>query len=607
MRGAQRSLVPNLGLRAVAHPHGHGDLRGVAHEPQVARVVGGARLAGNGLVHVGLGLGAGTEGHDALEDVGHGSRHLGRDGLGAHRLVLVERVAVAVEDLGDAGGVVVHAAGGQGAVGRGHLKHAAAGGTQGERVVGVVGQVGRDAHGIAGIDDVLHANLVDDLGIYRVAGEIGGLAQADVAIALVLEVCDGPIAYENAVVAVRQHGGVHAGLDGCSERERLERRAGLTACHRGEVELVDVVVAAAHHGEDVAGVGVDAHQGALELVVCVLQHAPHGVLSGRLILGRDGGLDGEAALEDDVGGELRGERRLHVVHEVRVGVGARLLRGRVVEHEVARDGVVVFLLGDVALVEQVGKHDVAALDGAFGVCERVVVGGRLGQARQRGRLGDGEVRAGLAEVRLRRGLDAVAARSIVDGVEVHHEDVVFGVHLLELCGDVGLAHLARQRLLELLVGEHRVAHELLGDGGGAFRAAGQLGHDGAQDALDVDAVVLVEALVLGVHRGPQHVLGALLLRDGGAVLHVELRDDVAVGVEHLRGLGEQVGVGVRVVGQVLEPRHRQRVGGRYRGGNACDDKHQGDDGYVFADAWLGGLARGAVACGHAWCPFDVHM
>ena len=471
----------------------------------------------------------------------------------------------------------------------------------------MVGQVGRDAHGVGGVDDALNTNLIDDLGVHRVTGEIGRLAQADVAVALELEVVYLPIAHHDAGIAVCQYRGVHAGLDGRSEREGLERRAGLASRHRGEVELVDVVVAAAHHGEDVAGVGVDAHQGALKLVVGVLQHAPYGVLGRLLILGRDSGLDGKAALEDDVGGELRGERRLHVVHEVRVGVGARLLRGRVVEHEVACDGVVVFLLGDVALVEQVGEYDVAALDGAFGVCKRVVVGGRLGKACQRGCLGDGEVCAGLTEVRLRRGLDAVAACSIVDGVEVHHEDVVFGIHLLELRGDVGLAYLARQRLLKLLVGEHRVAHELLGDGGGAFRAAGQLGHDGAQDALDVDAVVLVEALVLGVHRCPQHVLGALLLRDGGAVLHVELRDDVAVGVEHLRGLGEQVGVGVRVVGQVLEPRHRQRVGGRYRGGDACDDKHQGDDGYVFADAWLGGLARGAVACGHAWCPFDVHM
>ena len=425
MRGAKRPLIPNLGLGAVAHPHGHGDLRRVAHEPQVAGLVGGARLAGHRLVHAGLSLGCGAVGHDALEYVRHCSGHLGGDCLRVGRRVGVQGVAVAVEDLGDAGGVVVDAAGGEGAVGRGHLKRADAGGAQRQRVVGVVAQVGGDAHGVGRVDDALHTDLVDDLGVHGVARDVGRLAQADGAVALVLEVRDLPVAHGDVVAAVGQHRGVHTCLDGRRQGEHLERGAGLASCHRGEVELVGVVVAPADHRQDVAGGGVDAHERRLKPVVGVLQHALNGVLGGILVLGADGGLDGEAALEDEVGGELLAELGLHVVDEVGVGIGARLLGGGVVEHELAGHGLVVLLLGDVALVEHMGQDHVTALHGAVGVREGVVVGGRLGKACQGGGLGDGEFGAGLAEVGLGGGLDAVAARSVVDGVEIHHEYLVF--------------------------------------------------------------------------------------------------------------------------------------------------------------------------------------
>ena len=78
----------------------------------------------------------------------------------------------------------------------------------------------------------------------------------------------------------------------------------------------------------------------------------------------------------------------------------------------------------------------------------------------------------------------------VDSVEVHHEDLFFGVDLLHLDGDVCLADLTLERVVKLLVGEDRVAHELLGDGGSALVAAGELHHHGAHDAVEVDAVVL---------------------------------------------------------------------------------------------------------------------
>ena len=143
--------------------------------------------------------------------------------------------------------------------------------------------------------------------------------------------------------------------------------------------------------------------------------------------------------------------------------------------------------------------------------------------------------------------------AIVNGVEVHHEDLVFGVHVLHLDGDIGLAHLTLDGRVELLLLQDGVAHQLLGDGRGSFVAAGKGCHRGTRDAQEVDAAVLVETLVLDVDRALQDVRGDLVLGDGLAVLGIEAGDLVAVAVNNLGRLADQIGVGVGVVGQVGQP------------------------------------------------------
>ncbi len=85
---------------------------------------------------------------------------------------------------------------------------------------------------------------------------------------------------------------------------------------------------------------------------------------------------------------------------------------------------------------------VAALGGGLHIDDGVVIAGRLGQARERGRLVQGELARVLIEIGDARGLDAVGALAVVDGVEIHHQDLIFGVGLLHLDGDIGLADLA---------------------------------------------------------------------------------------------------------------------------------------------------------------------
>ena len=146
-----------------------------------------------------------------------------------------------------------------------------------------------------------------------------------------------------------------------------------------------------------------------------------------------------------------------------------------------------------------------------------------------------------------------------------------GVLLLHLHGDVGLAHLALEGVVELLVGEHCVAHELLVDGGGALGTADKRHKRRAGDALGVDAVVLVEADVLGVDGAREHVGRDLGELNVAPVLGHELRDDVALGVVDRGGLRHHVGVWRVEVGKVLEPPLHDGADGKGKG----DD----DEGY----------------------------
>ncbi len=143
--------------------------------------------------------------------------------------------------------------------------------------------------------------------------------------------------------------------------------------------------------------------------------------------------------------------------------------------------------------------------------------------------------------------------AVVDGVEVHVEDLVFGEDLLHLDGDPSLANLTLDGVVELLLRQDGVAHELLSDGRGALGAAGELAQHGTTDADDVHAVVLVEALVLNLNGALKHVIRDLVDGHALAVLNVERGDLVAVGVENRCGLRGQIGVGVRVIGQVRKP------------------------------------------------------
>ena len=220
-----------------------------------------------------------------------------------------------------------------------------------------------------------------------------------------------------------------------------------------------------------------------------------------------------------------------------------------VDVELAGHERVGALLRDVPLVGHELQHLVALLQGHLLVGRRRVGGGELGQRREQRRLLEAESRGVLVEVRARRRLDAVRAGAVVHGVEVGAEDPVLAPPVFELPGEHGLAELA---LVGALVADVGVLDVLLGDGRAALdHAAGaQVLHHGARDAEVVDAVVLVEALVLHGHRGLLHDLGDLVARHEHAVLAA-----VELGDEDLAGAVVDGGVdGQRVSLQVVERR-----------------------------------------------------
>ncbi len=182
-----------------------------------------------------------------------------------------------------------------------------------------------------------------------------------------------------------------------------------------------------------------------------------------------------------------------------------------------------------------------------GAVGRVEGGRRVQDRREHRALLDGEVLGVLVEVRLRRGLDAVGAAAEVDGVQVALEDLVLGLLALDLQRHERLLHLAGEGAL---LGEVEDLDVLLGDRRGALRgAAARVAERRPQDALGVDALVGLEAAVLGGDDRVLHVLGYVGQGDARAVLVGEPADLVlAVGVVDERRLRLEVLVRVRDVG-----------------------------------------------------------
>ena len=347
-----------------------------------------------------------------------------------------------------------------------------------------------------------------------------------------------------------------------------------------------------------ARLGVDGRHGRLEHVVkagspvCLGGLVPRCLL--RRLLGGDVERrdDGEPALEylRLRHSQLFLELLAHVAGEVRVGEDAVVRGDGLVDLEGSLLRRVVLLLGDIAIRQHPVEHEIASLYAVLAaVDKRVVVRRRLGNAHEGGSLGQRQVGRVLREVALRGGLDAVRGIAVVDGVEVHAQYLVFRVHFLELDGKVHLAHLALDGYLIHLVGEDGVAHELLRDGRGTLATrSGDVHHECTGDAGQVEAAVLVEALVLGCHRSIEHILADLVQLNRLAVVQLEFGKLDGLGavprLARERGI-EIVRIRDIVLRQIADPGHAEGVdahaAGDDYGRQDADDDEQPDLGMLL--------------------------
>ena len=244
-------------------------------------------------------------------------------------------------------------------------------------------------------------------------------------------------------------------------------------------------------------------------------------------------------------------------------------------------GGLALFLGDEAVLDHAIDHPVAAGDGALRKAERIVVARRLGQRREIGAIGDRQLVQRLVPIGLRRCGHAIGAAAEINLVQIKLEDLLLGEGALDADGEDRLFQLA---LDGLVARQEEVLGDLLGDGRGAHHAAARLGarhvgDGGTQDALNVEAAMLVEILVLGRDEGFDHTVRHRVERHIDAPLAGELGDHVAVirmdaGHDRRLVFGEHF-----VVGQVL--RHLPQDEGSRRGDGHEDDhacrKHEAEE------------------------------
>ena len=227
----------------------------------------------------------------------------------------------------------------------------------------------------------------------------------------------------------------------------------------------------------------------------------------------------------------------------------------------------------------------ARMNKAFGQ-EGIQVAGALRQPGQKAGLRQVEPASRGPEVGLRGSFDPEGLIAVEDGVEVHLEDLVFGVLALELNREHQLAGLAIETAARRIGTQQVVLDELLRDGAAAL--GGALMHqvvDARRQHPDrVDGPMVVKVLVFDGDGGVPQVPGNLGERDHGPPLLVALFEErrAIAGVDprrlrqvlrtqmvqarHLAGVGVEQGSGADQRGEQARPGEQQDAGEPPRAG-----------------------------------------
>ena len=542
----------DLDVLLIAGPHRRHIIRRVANEIAVVVIGGGTGLAGHGHTRE-AGAAAGTGGDDLAQIVVH---EIGRDlvhslpGIGS---VVQDHVAVLVSDLRIGAGLVINTVVGEDRIGRRHLHRADAAGQAAQTQRGGVHVVavrvvlrrnqGRKTqlfrHEIVGFLDAQRLHHADGAGVQRFGD---GRVDAHQTIVIRVGVHRPGPAVQGADRRVIEDGGRrdHPRVQrGRVRGNGLDGTAALAlGCGVVEQAAALLFAHAAGHGHDIARVGIDDRDGGLHLValggirqvVAVFINLVHAGLDLQVL----GAVNVQAAVIDHLGGHFLGVALFHLqildhvvdhlVDEPGIILRVVLIVRAVGEDQLLGHGLVVLLLGDLALVIHLVKDGVLTLQivlqrrfRIIGIVQRGIVG----DADQIGALGQRQLGHVLAEIDLRRRFDAVAPMAQVDIVEIQFHDIFLGMGLFKIKGAEDLRDLALDGAF-LVAGD--VLDRLLCQGGtaeGVVRIMDKQVNDGRGRAPPVHAVVLQKAFVLdgdgrqgqifrhGVVIGPDTVLAAV--------------------------------------------------------------------------------------------------
>lgn len=193
-------------------------------------------------------------------------------------------------------------------------------------------------------------------------------------------------------------------------------------------------------------------------------------------------------------------------------------------------GLLGFLAGDVAAFGHLVEDAFLALAGKFGVgAEGRVAGRRDSQSSQQGRLGQIEVGGGFAEISLGGGFDTPGGSAVGGLVEVHFQDLIFGIEKFSTDGENSFSDLALDGSFR---GKQGVFNQLLGDGGAALKGAVKEDvSGGAENTAEIKAVMAVKVFIFGGDSGPFDVVGQIGKLNGEAVfIGINLVEEFAVAV-----------------------------------------------------------------------------
>ena len=336
--------------------------------------------------------------------------------------------------------------------------------------------------------------------------------------------------------------------------ERLEGRAGLARRFHGAVELRLRVAASADHRQQ-GTVAVEHHCRRFAR----LQRLP---ARGDELLDDGGGVRLHAAIErrlDDkafgTGGDAHYVSGRQLLHDVVDGVVGICRSGTLRAVERVRDLIgrlALLVLGYEARLLHLRQHETRARPRDARIGERRILRGRLQQAGDHRRLAERQVARRFAEVAPRRRVDAVGAAAEVDAIEVELEDVGFRQPRLEPQRQRELLELAREGAVGA---EIEVLGQLLRQRRAALHGSpfAQVGDRCAHHAQRVDAVVVVEALILGGDHRVGNVARQQIERHV-VVAAAALGDDRAVARQDaherrvlLRSQRQRIGIDHRVI------------------------------------------------------------